>query len=171
MSEDSTTKRVHPSTLTLRHCTAAVALAAGLLLGCAPPPPACPAKKYEAPDERFVFFALAKTDVPADGFFTIGFVASQLEADPAMHVLIVGHADSQGKSEAHRELSLKRARAVRKVLVDHGVKEKRILIAAPREGGESSLAQLHRRVDLFVYDPVQDEATKRLGYTVDVKSE
>ena len=133
--------------------------------------PACPSKKYEAPDERFVFFAVGKTEVPAEGLYTIGYVTAQLDADPSMHVLIIGHADPHGRADANRELSFKRARAVRKVLVERGVKEKRILIAAPKEQPESTLSQIGRRVDLFVYDPIQDEASKRLGYTVDIKSE
>lgn len=142
-----------------------------LVLTSACKPPACPQKKYEAPDERFVFFTLGKIDVLPDGYYALGHVAAQLEADPALHVLIVGHADQQGKSEHNRELSFKRARVARKVLIDHGIKDRRILIAAPREQSDSTLAQLNRRADLFLYDPLQDEASKRIGYPIDVKSE
>lgn len=151
---------------------AALALALGGL-GCtlASGPSAGSPKKYEAPDERFAFFTVARTEVLPDGFFSIGYVAALLDADPALHVLVVGHADPHGKPEANRELSLKRARAVRKVLVEHGVKEARILVAAPREESESALTQLSRRADLFVYDPLQDDAAKRIGYPVDTKSE
>jgi len=149
---------------------AAVALA-GPAAACAPPRVECPKKKYEAPDERFVFFTLGKSELNADGYYTLGYVAAQLDADPTLHVLVVGHADAHGKSEANREISFRRARVVRKMLMEHGVKEARILIAAPREMSEATSAQLSRRADLFVYDPVQDEASKRLGYAVEVRQE
>jgi hypothetical protein len=149
------------------------ALAAALCAGCAPPPPppAAPTKKYEAPDERYVFFNLGKVEVQyADGYFSIGYVVALLDAEPAYHVLVVGHADPHGKPDVNHELSFKRARAVRKVLMDHGVKENRILLAAPNESGSTD-EKLSRRVDLYVYDPVQDEVSKRLGYKVDIKAE
>jgi len=149
---------------------AVLALGAGCTLP-SPKAPAAAARKYEAPDERFVFFTAAKTDVLPDGYFNIGYVAAQLEADPALRVLVVGHADPHGKPDANRELSFKRARAVRKVLADHGVKEARVTVAAPREQSDSSQAELSRRADLLVYDPAQDDAVKRVGYPVDVKSE
>lgn len=133
----------------------------------APPPP----KKYEPQDERYVFFSIGKTDVLPDGYYTIGYVVSQLDANPSMHVLIVGHADQKGRADANHELSFKRARAVRKLMIDKGIKARRIFVAAPREQGESTLAQLNRRADLFVYDPLQDEASKRLGYAIELKTE
>jgi OmpA family len=146
-----------------------------LAAGCAAPPPprpaAAPTRKYEAPDERFVFFIQAKADVLPDGYFSIGYVAAQLDADPHLRVLVVGHADARGKAEQNRELSLKRARAVRKVLAEHGIKEARIQIAAPRDPGDASQSELGRRADLFVYDPAQDDAVKRVGYAVDLKDE
>src|SRR4051794_7615696 len=119
------------------------ALLLGLAQGCAPPPPppkaaAAPQKKYEAPDERFVFFNSAKTDVLPDGLFSIGYVCAQLDSEASYHVLVVGHADPHGKTETNRELSLKRARAVRKVLMDHGIKGDRIMIAAPKESDPTS---------------------------------
>lgn len=152
-------------------CVLAAALTGGCTLAGPAPPPAA-AKKYEAPDERYVFFNLGKVEVQsADGYFSIGYVVALLDAEPTYTVLVVGHADPHGKPEVNRELSLKRARAVRKVLVEHGVKENRILLAAPKDQGDSTDEKLSRRVDLYVYDPVQDEASNRLGYKVDIKAE
>jgi hypothetical protein len=129
-------------------------------------------KSYEPPDERFVFFANGRTDVLPDGFFAIGYVAALLDADAALHILVVGHADQRGKSDFNRDLSFRRARVVRKVLVDHGVKENRIQVAAPHEGSETSpMADLSRRADMYVFDPQKDDASKRLGYAVEVKDE
>jgi OmpA family len=143
-------------------------LIAGVALGC--PRQTSSGKKYEAPDERFILFAPARVDFASDGYFTVGYVAALLDAEPSYHVLIVGHADQAGKSEATRDLGFKRARAVRKALIDHGIKEGRILIAAPHEEG-GTISSLGRRADIFVYDPVQDEASRRLGYPVEIRSE
>jgi OmpA family len=133
--------------------------------------PAAAAAKYDPPDERFVFFPSSRAEVPPDGFFAIGYAAAMLDLNPTYHVLVVGHADQHGKIDANHDLAFRRARAVRKVLMDNGVKEARILIAVPRDESESTMASLSRRADLFVYDPVQDEASKRLGYAVEIKSE
>jgi len=144
-------------------------LLAGFALGC--PRQTAPAgKKYEPPDERFILFAPSRVDFASDGYFTAGYVAALLDAEPSYHVLIVGHADQTGKTEAAREIGFKRARAVRKALIDHGIKESRILIAAPREE-EGTMSSLGRRADIFVYDPVQDEASRRIGYPVEIRSE
>lgn len=151
------------------------ALPLGLALAGAPAcifsKPECPKKKYEPPDERFVFFGIAKSEPQLDGYYAIGYVAAQLEADATLHVLVLGHADQHGRADANRQLSFKRARAVRKVLLEHGIKADRVHVAAPHEQTGSTLAQLARRVDLFVYDPTQDEASKRIGYAVDVEAE
>lgn len=150
----------------------ALALTGTLALGCgifgsAPQTP----KKYEAPDERFVFFPPNRIDLQGDAYFSIGYVAALLDQNPAYHVLIVGHADQHVKSEANREIGFQRARAVRKALMDQGVKADRILIACPREPRESTMSSLSRRADMFVHDPVQDEASNRIGYPVEIKNE
>lgn len=139
--------------------------------GCLARGAACPRGKYEPPDERFVFFTLGKTEIPADGQFAIGYVAAQLDTDPALRVLVIGHADPQGRVEVNRDLSLRRARAVRKVLTDHGIKDDRVRVAAPRELEGKTAAQLSRRADLFVYDPREEDPEKRVGYAIDVKGD
>ncbi len=151
----------------------AAILGALVLAACTPPPPAKTAapKKYEAPDERFVLFAPTKIDLSTDAFFSLGYVAAQLDAEPALHVLVVGHADPHGQTDAIREMSWRRARAVRKVLLDHGIKEARVHVAAPRELSGASADMLSRRVDLFVYDPAQENVEKRVGYPIEIKSE
>ena len=152
-----------------------LALAGALALGCV----ACAgsrssdqsSKKYEAPDERFVFFAPSRTDLQPDAYFSIGYVTALLDQNAAYHVLIVGHADQHVKSETNREMGFKRARTVRKALMDQGIAAARILIACPRESTESTMSSLSRRADMFVHDPVQDEASNRVGYPVEIKNE
>jgi len=84
-------------------------------------------------------------------------------------VLIVGHADQVGPSELNKQISFRRALSVRKILVDKGIAEERILVAAPSEGDQGTMAQMGRRADLFVYDPIREEVSKRLGYPVEVR--
>ncbi len=126
--------------------------------------------KYSAPDERFVFFTSGSAQVVAnDGFFSLGYVVALLDAQPRYYVLIVGHADPTGSDEANTKLSFARARAVRQILIDHGVTEKRVLIAAPKKRMDSTNPELSRRADVYVYDPVEEEVSHRLGYEVEIR--
>lgn len=172
---DLAEKRVGPLRVSLPLLVAAalsLGLAAGCTLGASPPPSTATKGKYDPPDERYAFFMTGKADVVADGYFSIGYVVALLDADPTRRLMIVGHADPHGRSEVNRELALKRARAVRKILVDHGIKDDRIEVAAPRnqkEDGEQE--SLTRRADLYVFDPAQEDVGKRIGYPMDVVSE
>lgn len=128
--------------------------------------------KYEPPDERIVLFASGSADAGStEGYFALGYVVALLDEHPSYHALIIGHADSKGSADANREICFRRARAVRKVLMEHGADAKRLLIGAPRVQEGVSMPALSRRADVYVYDPVQDEVSKRLGYQVDLRSE
>lgn len=149
-----------------------LALTAALALGCGGSRSGDQAaKNYEVPDERFVFFGANRTDLQSDAYFSIGYVTALLDQNPSYHVLVVGHADQHVKSEANREMGFRRARAVRKALMDQGILPARILIACPREPSESTMSSLGRRADMFVHDPLQDEASNRVGYPVEIKNE
>ena len=127
---------------------------------------------YVAPDERFVFFTAGSAKIASeDGFFSIGYVVALLDADPHTYVLVVGQADPSGNEEINRKLSFDRARAVRDVLIEHGIDAKRVLIAAPKELTSTTDPSLSRRADIYVYDPVQEEASHRLGYEVEIRVE
>lgn len=169
---DLAEKRVGPprvSSLLLAAAALSLGLAAGCTLGGSPAPATAASKgKYDPPDERYAFFMTGKSNVVADGYFSIGYVVALLDADPARRLMIVGHADPHGRAEVNRELALKRARAVRKILVDHGIKDERIEVAAPRnqkEDGEQE--SLTRRADLYVFDPAQEDVGKRIGYPME----
>ncbi len=127
---------------------------------------------YEPPDERFVLFASGSADVAGpDSHFSLGYVVAMLEAHPEYNVLIVGHADQSGPSAKNRELCFKRARALRKVLVSRGVAEGRVSVAAPQSGDGATSAALSRRADVYLFDPSQEEITKRLGYDAEVRKD
>ncbi|MCK6590701.1 MAG: OmpA family protein [Polyangiaceae bacterium] len=126
---------------------------------------------YEPPDERLILFNFGSADVNAEGHFALGYAAAYLDVSPSMHVLIVGHSDGRGTREANRDMSFRRARSARKILLEHGVAANRILIAAPRAKEGTSMPALSRRADVYVYDPVKDEISKRLGYEVELRAE
>jgi outer membrane protein OmpA-like peptidoglycan-associated protein len=124
------------------------------------------------PDERFVFFGAGSAQISTnDGFFSLGYVVAMLDVEPRFQVLVVGHADPSGTPEANQRISFQRARAVRQVLLDHGVSAKRILIGARKKATSQTDALLSRRADIYVYDPVEEEVSHRLGYEVELRSE
>jgi hypothetical protein len=160
----------------LTRCAAVLILSLCLTSGCtrapATAPPDKPVKPYEPPDERLVFFAPGRAELAApDGFFALGYVVAVLDADPSLHVLIVGHAANEASPSYARELSLRRARSVRKTLTDHGVPARRILLGAPRMQQRADRPLLNQRADVYVYDPLQDEISKRLGYDIELRGE
>ena len=68
----------------------------------------------------------------------VGELGDVLAKYPDERIEVMGFTDSTGSSEHNRELSVQRAEAVRKVLVQHGVSEKRAL--AVGKGEEQPIA-------------------------------
>lgn len=64
-----------------------------------------------------IYFDTDKTDLKAESALTLKEIASLLESDPKLSVIIVGHTDNQGKFAYNVDLSGKRAAAVKKELV------------------------------------------------------
>lgn len=136
------------------------------------PSSAKPVKPYEPPDERIVFFAPGRAEISSsDGFFALGYVSALLDGDPGLHVLIVGHAANEASPTFARDLSFRRARSVRQILASHGVGPGRMLLAAPREQQRALRPALNQRADVYLYDPLQDEISQRLGYQVELRGE
>jgi hypothetical protein len=149
-------------------------VAASLCIGCSSaPPPAAPARAYRPPDERLVFFGPGAAEMrSAEAFFSLGYVTAQLDANRALHVLLIGHADRRsGDGVEVVDMAWRRARAVRTALLAHGVGAERILLGVPRTPKQDVPPNLARRVEVYVYDPVQDEASQRLGFEVELRKE
>ncbi|MGC3998894.1 MAG: OmpA family protein [Anaeromyxobacter sp.] len=74
-------------------------------------------------------------------------------------IMIEGHTDSQGGKAANEELSLRRADAVKRVLVGRGVQEKQITalgmgeVKPVADNGTSSGRSKNRRVELHIDVP------------------
>lgn len=161
--------RVAALALSARTLLAPALLAPLLALGCVGP---AKSAAYEPPDERFVLFTSASSEVTnSDGFFALGYVVAMLEEHPRYRALIVGHADTTGPSDRNRDLCFKRARAVRKVLLSHGVSEARIQLAAPKVIDATSNPMLSRRADVYLFDPALEDVAKRLGYDVEIRGD
>jgi len=98
-----------------------------------PPPPPPPAPVKPAPammtvslSEVISHFKVNKWDLPADGVSLLDGVVARLNEYPALQVNITGHTDSDGSRSWNDTLSLRRAEAVKKYLVGHGISESRI---------------------------------------------
>lgn len=58
---------------------------------------------------------------------TLKKIANFLQRYPRNRLLVIGHADASGSLEANREISLKRARTIKRFLSEHGVDGNRIM--------------------------------------------
>jgi len=84
--------------------------------------------------------------------------ADILKNNPALKVTIEGHTDSAGNDEFNFNLGLRRAEAVKKVLVDNGVSFARLSVSSQgrrqpvSDNGSAHGRSLNRRVEIHVSD-------------------
>jgi outer membrane protein OmpA-like peptidoglycan-associated protein len=111
--------------------------------------------------------ALAPDDEDED--VVVSAAAAHLRSDPALRLAIIGHADSTGSASSNRELSMRRARRVRELLVERGIEVTRLDVAA--RGAEEPVASnateagraQNRRTELFFYYPSRGSAQSQYG--------
>jgi outer membrane protein OmpA-like peptidoglycan-associated protein len=102
----------------------------------AAPPPPPPAVKVEAPPPappskkrivlRAVHFDFDKAKIRSDAVPILDEAASILKEEGTVGVIVAGHTDGIGTEEYNLKLSKRRADAVSKYLIDHGVSASRI---------------------------------------------
>lgn len=88
----------------------------------------------------------------------INSLADFLNSNPAVRILLEGHTDNLGNAQLNKELSLDRASAIRRLLVDQGVEFERIRIAG--WGGSKPIASnqteegrtKNRRVEMIIVE-------------------
>jgi OmpA-OmpF porin, OOP family len=105
---------------------------------------------------RGVHFDFNKSDIRADSRPVLDEAVSNLNENPNVRVSVEGHTDGIGSVEYNQQLSVRRAEAVFRYLVNHGVAPERMEVAGfgksrpvAENETESGRAQ-NRRVELHV---------------------
>lgn len=105
-----------------------------------------------------VLFDTAKADLKPGALVTIGKIANFMKTYPTRRLLVEGFTDSRGSDEYNRNLSERRATAVRSALVAAGVESERIELrgygeAYPVASNDTPEGrQLNRRVEVIISD-------------------
>jgi outer membrane protein OmpA-like peptidoglycan-associated protein len=94
--------------------------------GCPLPPPA--PKVEEIKVTTPILFELNKTVIQVSSYPVLEVAAKKLDADKESYVIVDGYTDITGKPAYNKALSLRRAKAVKKRLIEMGVSAKRIKI-------------------------------------------
>lgn len=103
-----------------------------------------------------IFFDTGKAVLKPGAKKTLSRIAAQLKGDASIRISVEGHTDSIGKKEANRELSQKRAEAVREFLVSEGVAADHVSSAGKGESEPIATnktaagRQQNRRVELVI---------------------
>ena len=127
-----------------------------------PPPPPAPKMITVDLDESVLAFPTDKWAIPASGKPALDMVVTTLKETGAMDVNIVGHTDSRGSRAWNDTLSMNRARAVEKYLVEHGIDASRIAkvegVADTQPRADNATAEgraQNRRVTVEAVVPIQ----------------
>jgi outer membrane protein OmpA-like peptidoglycan-associated protein len=107
-------------------------------------------------DDR-VYFRVNLADVQVRSWPLIQSVANLLKANPQYALVRVqGHADDTGPSDYNLDLSIRRSRAVRDMIVAFGVAESRLVVEGfgerqpAQSGANEGARQKNRRVELII---------------------
>jgi outer membrane protein OmpA-like peptidoglycan-associated protein len=73
-----------------------------------------------------ILFDSGKADIKPESAQAIGEIAKLLENDTGLELYVVGHTDNVGSVEANLKLSDRRALAVTKALIEHGIAAARL---------------------------------------------
>jgi outer membrane protein OmpA-like peptidoglycan-associated protein len=104
------------------------------LAACETEPPTPPVQPRDEPPVYVVFFDKGAVKIGPWGLSTIKQAAVEAKKPGVTAVAVVGHADRAGSDKVNQALSLRRARAVRDILVREGVPA---ALATARGIGES----------------------------------
>lgn len=92
----------------------------------APPPPPPPPPTKEKIVLRAVHFDFNKANIRSDARPVLDEAVKMLKEQGSVHVIVEGHTDSIGSNAYNMKLSRRRADAVKKYLVSHGIAARRI---------------------------------------------
>jgi outer membrane protein OmpA-like peptidoglycan-associated protein len=79
-----------------------------------------------APLKFILYFEKGGTELTQESLMYVPEILKDVNQRLGSEVLVIGHTDTDGAAEANDALSLKRAKAVSKLLVDKGVSENKI---------------------------------------------
>jgi OOP family OmpA-OmpF porin len=130
-----------------------------------PPPPPTPAPTPPPVSKRIVLrgvnFDFDKSDIRPDSRPVLDQAAEVLRQNPNVRVSVEGYTDNIGTESYNQKLSVRRAEAVFRYLVNHGVAPERMEVVGYGESHpvadndtESGRAQ-NRRVELQILDQAQ----------------
>lgn len=91
---------------------------------------AATSEEIELPEESVVYFGFNKTDIDDKYIELLGEHAEFLKVNTGVTALVEGHTDFHGPRHYNEQLSKKRAEAVAKVLIEHGVPQSQLVITA-----------------------------------------
>jgi outer membrane protein OmpA-like peptidoglycan-associated protein len=103
-----------------------------------------------------LLFATASADLRPGATATLDAMLASVSKDPNHRIVVEGHTDSKGTDAFNRDLSQRRAEAVRQYFIAHGVAAQRITAVGKGENGpiaDNGTAQgrkQNRRVDVIV---------------------
>ncbi|OGI87414.1 hypothetical protein A2995_01550 [Candidatus Nomurabacteria bacterium RIFCSPLOWO2_01_FULL_33_24] len=80
-------------------------------------------RKY---DLENVYFDFDRATLRPESNISLDKLVKEMELNPKMTIKLVGHTDSKGSDSYNMELSKKRALAVKKYIIDHGINSKRL---------------------------------------------
>ena len=80
------------------------------------------------PQTETVFFEFDHALLPASELDKLNSFLHRIDSPKLMHVQVEGHTDSKGSAKYNNALSIKRAKAVRDYLVQHGIQASKISI-------------------------------------------
>jgi len=116
--------------------------ATGIVPAMPKPLPGAPvARVYFEPDQAWPSGELGPRLAP---------VLARLKAEPDTQALVSGFHDRRGSAERNEALALRRAQAVRRVLIREGVTPERIVLAKPQQTQGSGPDREARRVEVTV---------------------
>jgi OmpA-OmpF porin, OOP family len=122
----------------------------------APPPAPTGRGVPDLPVLYRVFFEWDKAEVTAESLRTLQEAASTAKAAPVTRIVATGHADRSGAERYNMALSLRRAAAVKTLLVRDGVPENQIVVLGKGERdtlvptADGAREMLNRRVEIVI---------------------
>ena len=116
-----------------------------------------------------IYFDFDKSDIRTDQVASLETDLTILKENPALQIVLGGHADERGSKDYNIKLSTRRAETIKNYLVNKGIDAARIVIYAYGEehpiatGRNETSWSFNRRVDISLWEntPTQEEALEK----------